>query len=95
MSIVSLLNNNFFTLLYPFSCRQLRSGAMAMKEDPLDNALGSMSTKDLYRMLQLLDVVEERRRMESAAPKQDLSQMLALLQMVDQGPRYDQKRFDH
>ena len=60
-----------------------------MKGDPVDQALGSMSTKDLYRMLQLLDMVEERRKMESSAPK-DLSRMLELLQMVDEGPRFDQ-----
>ena len=62
-----------------------------MKKDPLDQALGSMSTKDLYRMLQLLDMVEERRKMEShSQPKEDLSRMMELLQMVDEGPRYDQ-----
>ena len=40
---------------------------------------------------QLLDMVEERRKMEShSQPKEDLSRMMELLQMVDEGPRYDQ-----
>ena len=64
-----------------------------MKREPLDAALGSMSTKDLYKMLALLDMVEEQRKMaapaHSAAPKEDLSRMLELLQMVDEAPRYD------
>ena len=38
---------------------------------------------------QLLDMVEERRKMESSQPKEDLSRMMELLQMVDEGPRYD------
>ena len=62
--------------------------------DPLDQALGSMSTKDLYRMLQLLDMVEEEKNSEMAMakrPPKDLSRMFELLQMVDEGPaRYDQ-----
>ena len=71
-------------------CRQLRSvGAGAGKEDPLDQALGSMSTKELYRMLQLLDLVEDRHKIQASAPK-DLSRMLELLQMVEEGPRFDQ-----
>ena len=72
----------------------MRSGA-GVKREPLDAALGSMSTKDLYKMLALLDMVEEQRKMATAAhaysapPKEDLSRMLELLQMVDEAPRYD------
>ena len=75
--------------------RQMRSG-VGVKREPLDAALGSMSTKDLYKMLALLDMVEEQRKMaapapahSAPAPKEDLSRMLELLQMVDEAPRYD------
>jgi len=73
--------------------RQMRSG-VGVKREPLDAALGSMSTKDLYKMLALLDMVEEQRKMaapahSAAPPKEDLSRMLELLQMVDEAPRYD------
>ena len=69
--------------------RQMRSG-VGVKREPLDAALGSMSTKDLYKMLALLDMVEEQRKMAAhSAPKEDLSRMLELLQMVDEAPRYD------
>ena len=68
--------------------RQMRSG-VGVKREPLDAALGSMSTKDLYKMLALLDMVEEQRKMAAPAPKEDLSRMLELLQMVDEAPRYD------
>merc|ERR1719264_67125 len=71
--------------------RQMRSGVgMKREPQPLDAALGSMSTKDLYKMLALLDMVEEQRKMAAhSAPKEDLSRMLELLQMVDEAPRYD------
>jgi hypothetical protein len=40
------------------------------KDEALDSALENLSTRDLYRMLELLDMVEEKSRMEKVSERE-------------------------